>query len=1167
MCPVDGFGERIDETTLRMSAKQEYLFRRMDPARYGDNRQKRPLFVQAFLKERSQDRRLQDERCERAHEIVIKWADLESKGALQTQTESSLEGEFLTEVFGEALGYTLFSEGKSEWNLKPKFRLNDQTADAAIGFFEAHRDVAPRVVIELKGPTANVDRDKSAGRTPVQQCWDYLREVPDCPWGIVSNIVSFRLYHRNHPARVYELFTLQDLRKPDAFLQFYCLFERGGLLPGGIDQVARADALLAKSDTRQRKVGDELYKDYHNNRVRLIQYLTGPAHGKPLDVAIRMAQKLVDRIIFVAFCEDRELLPARSLFRAWKEIPPFYHVTNPRWQNFLSLFRNINEGSPAGDVPGYDGGLFKHDDNVDNLQLDDNWTDFFKNIGDYDFASEVSVDVLGHLFEKSINDIERLRIAGGLWELKGEEQVLPKMAKSAERKRGGIYYTPPEFTRFIVEQTVLKMAGEKVSAVEAKYGIDLQSPESHTQDGQLKRCVEEAIAALRTIRIVDPACGSGAFLIQAYDVLEEHYFDLAQALDHVDPQGAEAIREQMPDYILRDNLFGVDLSPEAVEITQLSLWLRSARRGKTLADLSKNIFCGNSLVTDPEVDPRAMSWETTFPRVFYREDVGFDCVIGNPPWERFSLKNREFFDAAAPQVLEAPTAAESRRMIAELETKNPALFQRYVNARDGAERTMTYIRRCGRFPLAGKGDMNTYAVFAELAKSIVAPNGRVGLLVPSGIATDNTTKDLFGDLAETESLIGLYDFENKRPIFPDVHRSFKFCILLFGGAERKTEEADFVFFAHRMDDLEDSKRRISLTKTDFKRLNPNTLTCPIFRSKRDAEITKAIYRRVPVLVDKSRKEGGNPWQLKFFTMFHQSADAELFHTPEQLSADGFKRDGAFWKKGKRLFLPLYEAKMIQMYDHRAASVIIDDSNWMRQGQPDATSQVQHHNPEFFVEPRWWAPSASIRDSLGQELSPALLAFKKVTSPTNQRTMIAAFIPTVGVVDSTHLIGFADQIGVRAQCCLLANLNAFILDYVARQKIGNVNLNFYLVEQFPVLPPDAYVRSCPWEKKRTLQKWISDRVLKLTCVSDDMKPLAEAAGFKPLIHKWDLAERAQLQAELDAAFFLLYGIKREDVEYILSTFSGIRKEPDAMLTGQTTYERILASYDGLREQSS
>jgi hypothetical protein len=1148
-----------------MSAKPEYLFRKMDPARYGDNRQKRPLFVQAYLKDKSQDQRLQDDRCERAHEIIVKWADLESSGALQTQMESNLEGEFLTQVFGEALGYTLFSEGLSQWNLKPKFRLNDQIADAAIGFFEANLEVAPRAVIELKGPTVNVDRDKFDGRTPVRQCWDYLAEVPDCPWGIVSNIVSFRLYHRAQTTRVYQLFTLQDLRRWEAFLQFYCLFERAGLLPVGIDQVARADALLEKSEKRQREVGDELYSDYHDNRVRLIQYLTGPAHAKPLDVAIRMAQKLVDRIIFVAFCEDRELLPPRSLFRAWKEIPPFYRVTNPKWQNFLSLFHNINEGSPSGDVPAYNGGLFKKDDGVDDLQLDDSWTDFFKSIGDYDFGSEVNVDVLGHLFEKSINDIERIRVAGGLWESKGDEAISSRMEKSAERKRGGIYYTPPEFTRFMVEHTVQKVVIEKLGAVEEKHGIDLQSPERHTQDGKLHRCVEDAVAAIRTIRVVDPACGSGAFLIQAYDVLEEHYLDLAQALDQVDPTGAEAIRAQMPDFILHDNLFGVDLSPEAVEITQLSLWLRSARRGRTLMDLSRNIVCGNSLVTDPEVDPRAMSWETTFPRVFVREEVGFDCVIGNPPWERMKLQEREFFDAIVPDIATAVDAATRRKLIADLETEKPEIHERYMQAKASADKTLDHIRNSGRYPLCGKGDINTYAVFAELAKTLVSPNGRVGLLVPSGIATDHTTKDFFGHLVDGDFLIGLYDFENKAPVFPDVHRSAKFCVFLFGGPARKSAEADFVFFAHQMDELEENNRHISLSKDDFKRLNPNTLTCPIFRSRRDAEITKAVYRCVPVLVDKTRREGGNPWGIKFVRMFDQTNDAELFHTAKQLEEAGFKRDGAFWKKRKQVFLPLYEAKMVQVYDHRAASVVVDDTNWMRQGQTDGATLVQHQNPEYTVEPRWWVDAAEVLQAVGKELPAGFLAFKDITSPTNQRTMIAAAIPWTAVTN--HLPLMLTECEPRRSLCLLANLNAVVLDYIARQKIGGVTLNFFIVEQFPVFGPDFYDRRCAWSKREKLERWIADRVLKLTCVSNDMKPLAEAAGFKPLIHKWDPSERAGLQAELDAAFFLLYGVRREDVEYILSTFNGIKKESEGLLTGGTTLKRILACYDKFWEAAA
>jgi hypothetical protein len=1087
---------------------------------------------------------------------------LESSGKLPKEKETQLEAEFLTQVFGEALGYTLFSEGKDQWNLKPKFFVNGGEADAAIGLFESGKKRSPLALIELKGPTVNVDRDKFNGRTTVQQCWDYLNALPECPWGIVSNFVSFRLYHRNHTPRVYELFTLHDLRKKDEFLRFYYVLEKGALIPTTIGQRPRAQVLLEKSNKRQREVGDELYESYHDNRLRLIEHLCAHPHNKPLNNSIRIAQKLIDRIVFVAFCEDRALLPENSLHQASEQLPPFHRVTNPRWQNFLDLFRSIDEGNEQRAISPYNGGLFRKDDEVDELQLDDDWTKFFKKVGDYDFQHEVNVDVLGHLFEKSINDIERIRLAG-LFESNIEDEIRPKMTKSAERKKGGIYYTPPDFTEFIANNTVATVADERILSVANQYGIDPTNIGGSEHEDKLAKYTMDALAALRQIRIVDPACGSGAFLIQAYDMLEEKYLDVIDALSVHEEDRAQQLTEKIPDFILHDNLFGVDLSPEAVEITQLALWLRSAQKGKTLADLSQNIICGNSLVSDPDVDPLAMNWRKVFPDVFSRQKGGFDCVIGNPPWERIKLQEREFFDAVAPNIAAAVDAATRRKLIAKLQKTNPEFHDRYLKAKGSAEKTLGHVRRCGRFPLTGKGDINTYSVFAELAHTIVAPAGRVGLLVPSGIASDKTNKDFFGELINSSTLVGLYDFENKAPIFPDVHRSYKFSVLLFGGCGRQSPSADFVFFAHRMQELRDTHRHVSLSTDDFKLLNPNTKTCPVFRSQRDAELTKSIYQRVPILLDRTRKEGGNPWGVKFLRMFDQTNDAELFHVTERLKAEGFKRHGPLWKKGRKTFLPLYEAKMVQMYDHRAASVILDPQNWFRQGQTEQTSLAPHQNPEFSATPRWWAEAAAAKKALGDDTPPALLAFKNVTSPTNQRTMIAAFIPPVGVINSAPLILFEDIISANQQCCFLANLNAFALDYVVRQKIGGVNLNFFLIEQFPIFAPDFYAQVCPWDRKKTLQKWISDRVLKLTCTSNDMKALAEAANLKPPVHKWNPAERLDLQAQLDAAFFLLYAIHREDTEYILSTFSGVRKQTEDMFDGSTTLERILKHYDDLR----
>lgn len=294
-------------------------------------------------------------------------------------------------------------------------------------------------------------------------------------------------------------------------------------------------------------------------------------------------------------------------------------------------------------------------------------------------------------------------------------------------------------------------------------------------------------------------------------------------------------------------------------------------------------------------------------------------------------------------------------------------------------------------------------------------------------------------------------------------------------------------------------------------------------------------------------------------MFHQTNDAELFQVAEQLRADKSKRDGACWKKGKKIFLPLYEAKMFRPYDHRFASVYIKPENWMIQGQTTQTTLVEHQNPEFFIEPRWWADQSEVSKKLDLPNIQALIAFRNITRATDTRTVLACFIPKVGVINSAPLILFKKNIPPRLQCCFLANLNSFVLDYVARQKIAHINLNFFIIEQFPIFSPDFYIKRCPWDNQQTLENWISGRVLKLTCTCNDMIPLAKAAKFEPLVYKWNPAERLDLQAQLDAAFFLLYGIKRQDVEYILSTFSGIRKEPESMFNTSNTLDRILKHY--------
>ncbi|MBZ0173446.1 MAG: N-6 DNA methylase, partial [Phycisphaerales bacterium] len=549
---------------------------------------------------------LNSQTIDTAHMVIVRWADMELSGKLAKMTEEQLEGAFYNEVLVETLGYTPRTADEQDWHLDVKGKHGTiGTPDASIGRFREGGIAPPTAILELKGPKVHLDRDRSNGRTAVQQCWDYLSDLPETRWGIVSNIVSFRLYERNHTRRRYEHYALQDLRDKETFARFYATLGRQGLLDRPAGNIPVIDRLLVDTDTRQKEAGDKLYDLYRLERHRLIDHLIRD-HRLPLDDAIESAQRLMDRILFIAFCEDRELLPRESLHQAHGTLPPFTKATNPRWRNFIDLFRAVDSGTPDGRITGYNGGLFAKS-SVDDLDLDDRWTNFFQVVGTYDFADEVNLDVLGHLFEKSITELEKLR-EGDLFGDAASPDRYAAMPKSAKQKRLGVYYTPPAFTAKINELTVDDLLTMRFNA--AAETLDLDPKDADTPEFW-NACLD----ILSKFRVIDPACGSGAFLFQAYEVLEARYFEVLGHLERLGKPGALPAND-VPDRILANNLYGVDLSPEAVEITQLALWIRTARPGRKLTDLDHNIHCGNSLVSDPAADERAFDWHTQFPEVF-----------------------------------------------------------------------------------------------------------------------------------------------------------------------------------------------------------------------------------------------------------------------------------------------------------------------------------------------------------------------------------------------------------------------------------------------------------------------------------------------------------------------------------------------------------------------
>ncbi len=571
---------------------------------------------------------------------------------------------------------------------------------------------------------------------------------------------------------------------------------------------------------------------------------------------------------------------------------------------------------------------------------------------------------------------------------------------------------------------------------------------------------------------------------------------------------------------------------------------------------------------------RFLHWHLAFPDVFRLSGAGdphpgtswrggFDLVCGNPPWEKVQLEERQFFATRSPNIA-AAAGAKRKRMIDALRTEEPTLHEAYQAALRDADAESHFLRSSGRYPLCGQGRINLYAVFAEAMRHGISPTGRAGAVLPSGIATDDTTKFFFQDLVEHRSIVSLYDFENRERLFPEVAPPQKFCLLtLTGYGAPATSGAEFVFFAHSTADLIDPERRFVLTPDDFELLNPNTRTCPIFRTERDAEITKKIYRRAGVLIDESKGEDGNPWGISFMQgLFNMTSDSHLFRNRDELECDGYTLGGNAFARGDERWLPLYEAKMIHHYDHRYNTFAgtTEEARYRVKAYAPPATEDQHRDPTYAPLPRYWVPAREVDDRLRNRWdSDWLLGWRDITNVnTNRRTVIASAIPRTAVGNKYPLI-----LPARGPAhCLLATLSSFALDYASRQKIGGTTLNFFIFEQLPVLPPDTFEAPCPWEPAQTLSDWIAERVLELVYTSHDMTPFARDLGHSGPPFPWDPTRRTDLRAELDACFFHLYNLTRDEVDYIMDTFPIVRRKDEATHDTYRTKDLILDCCDAM-----
>jgi hypothetical protein len=384
--------------------------------------------------------------------------------------------------------------------------------------------------------------------------------------------------------------------------------------------------------------------------------------------------------------------------------------------------------------------------------------------------------------------------------------------------------------------------------------------------------------------------------------------------------------------------------------------------------------------------------------------------------------------------------------------------------------------------------------------------------------------------------VSLYSFENEEFVFPAVHHAFRFCLLTMSGREASISEPDFVFYARQVSSLADGERHFTLSPQDFALLSPNTRTCPTFRSGRDAEIAKAIYRRVPVLV-RDRDPSGNPWTVSFIRMFDMATDSGLFRD----------QDGP-------TVVPLFEAKLLHQFTHRWATY---EGHETREVRADELAL-----PTYEVTPRYWVDRQEMESRIGDRWTSGwFMAFRDITGAEKVRTVIAAALPRVAAGHNAPLLLSPDP----RLPLLIANFNSFAFDWQARQKVGGLHLTFGILEQLPVLHPESYDSPTPWANQ-LVGEWIRPALVELLYTTSSLESLAAALGWRGGPFVWNPPRRELLRAELDAGFFHLYGYTRNDVEHVMDSFWVVR-DKDVKASGYyRTKALILETYDAMAEAS-
>ena len=1042
-----------------------------------------------------------------------KWLNLLETGKLEKEKENYPV--FMNTILRDLLGFPEELIEKAYEQKNVEFVFKDPQGQWSV-LFEAKGHATRNLY-------ANQGRVKTNQSTPIKQTLDNLGRFEFITYGVCTNYQKFILMDYNLKFSALQEFDFKSTENNDEKLkEFIGIFCYKTLVINKDISKFKTD-----SDNADKELSTEFYKLFHETRLMLIKAFKEKPEVSEND-AIYSAQRFLERILFLFFALDNGLIDNSKLFTerilGQLKLQQCTEYSKKIFTDVMLLFEALDKGSKILGIDGFNGELFsgKFPEKIHFLDFQSKsffaneimnsklskelklhgdsaeiWKEFGENVNPIirnllimdsrDFSSELNVTILGHILEQSLDDLNKFQKTGDM-----------------KRKIDGVYYTPPTLTDYICRNTIIPYLSKN------------NTNDVHELVFEYQNDMEKLEEKLEKIRIIDPACGSGAFLINAAKILLE----ITEAIENIKENNTvQKVSGTLDEWqikketskIIKNNIFGVDINRESVEITKLSLFLMMAKPGEKLTNLSQNIFQGNSVIDDKEVDPRAFIWKDTFLEII--KSGGFDVVIGNPPWQGVKSDVDEFFTPLKEMQLLLSIKFPNKQMkfsklSATLKNELMEKCLKQDNIQKEYERYLTnYKTQCNyfgsseQFKLQGSGDINLYKLFVEKSFKILHKNGVFGMVIPSGIYYDEGTKELRQVLFEKNSVQELCGFVNKKPIFQDVHRQFKFCTLIYksGGSTKKFLSKFFV-----IDDLElQNFQKIGFTY-DWKFVkdsSPLNLILLESSNKTEQQIFEKLYK-FPILESQI-------WPFKPTRELDMSFDKDLFHT------------GDIGPK-------LYEGKMIHMFSHTLSF----PRYWLDKDDVEARLKKKELN----------RIPLKIKKSI-PDISPELhaqefrLVWRSGANSTDTRTLITTILPpNVFLGNSLNYLipilfdgkKYVKTISNIETVFLCGIFNSFVQDFIMKHKTSR-NINYFHINGQPIPR---------FDNKNLLHQKIVKNTAMLICTTDEFKKLRDEIKISEYV--LEQPKRLALEAQINACTAKIYNLTKEELEYILKSFSSQNK---------------------------